>query len=68
MSPNSKSNYKQMLIEDFHEQTDGPLLELKVKPYFRNIFTDIALRSHTPKKATDSDAQYIDNVAFFEYT
>lgn len=59
---------KQMLVEEYNELTDGKFLRDKMQPYFRNIFTDIALRSHTPKKAADEDAQCIDNVAFFEYT
>ena len=39
----------------------------KVQPYFKSIFADIALRSHTPK-AKDEEGLFLDNVAFFEYT
>ena len=46
---NSVNHLKQLFVEDYQESTDGSLLREKVQPYFKNIFADIALRSHTPK-------------------
>jgi hypothetical protein len=44
-----------MMIEDFNETTDRPFLTAKIQPYFRSIFTDIALRSHATKKEQIAD-------------
>ena len=35
--------------------------------YFKDLFRDIAIRSHSPKSAS-SEEPAIDNVAFFEFT
>ena len=37
-----------------------------VKPYFKTIFQDVAMRRHSPKK-TDDELEFVDKVAFFEY-
>ena len=55
------------MIEDFNEQQDRDFLLQKVRPYFKTIFSDIAMRRHSPKK-TDDELEFIDKVAFFEYT
>jgi hypothetical protein len=36
-------------------------------PYFKTIFNDVSKRSVTPRTATTPD-NFVDNVAFFEYT
>ena len=56
-----------ILIEDFDETTDCEFLNDISKPYFKTIFTDVAMRRHSPKK-TDDELEFIDKVAFFEYT
>ena len=38
------------------------------RPYFRDIFNDVAMRSHSPNKVEQNTKPYIDNVAFFEFT
>lgn len=38
-----------------------------MRPYFANIFIDVALRRLSPSKKDDKE-QHVDNVAFFEYT
>ena len=54
------------MIEEFNEN-DREFLNQKVRPYFKTIFSDIAMRRHSPKK-TEDELEFIDNVAFFEYT
>ena len=54
------------MIEDFNEN-DREFLNTKVRPYFKTIFSDIAMRRHSPKK-TEDELEFIDKVAFFEYT
>ena len=56
-----------ILIEDFDPALDSEFLNEVVKPYFKTIFTDVAMRRHSPKKV-DEDLEFIDKVAFFEYT
>ena len=56
-----------LFIEEFNTEQDGRFLEEVVKPYFANIFSDIAQRRMAPKKANDNE-DYVDKVAFFEYT
>lgn len=56
-----------MLIEDYNEAVDSEFLNEVVTPYFKTIFTDVAMRRHSPKKAGD-ELEFIDKVAFFEYT
>lgn len=56
-----------ILIEDFDEALDTDFLNNVVKPYFKTIFMDVAMRRHSPKK-TDDELEFIDKVAFFEYT
>ena len=46
---------------------DSEFLNSVVVPYFKTIFTDVAMRRHSPKK-TDDELEFIDKVAFFEYT
>ena len=55
------------MIEDFNVDTDTDFLENVVKPYFSTIFQDVAMRRHSPKK-TDDELEFVDKVAFFEYT
>ena len=38
-----------------------------MKPYFKTIFSDVAMRRHSPKK-TDDKREFVDKVAFFEFT
>ena len=56
-----------MLIEDFDESTDADFLNNIAKPYFKTIFQDVAMRRHSPKKGQE-EGEFIDKVAFFEYT
>ena len=56
-----------ILIEDFNVDTDTDFLDNVVKPYFSTIFQDVAMRRHSPKK-TDDELEFVDKVAFFEYT
>ena len=46
---------------------DAQFLNEVAKPYFRTIFADVAMRRHSPKKTPD-ELEFIDKVAFFEYT
>ena len=55
-----------ILIEDFDEALDTQFLNDVVKPYFKTIFQDVAMRRHSPKK-TDDELEFVDKVAFFEY-
>ena len=54
-------------IEDFDESKEKDFIDTVAKPYFGGIFSDIAMRRHSPKK-TDNEYEFIDKVAFFEYT
>ena len=56
-----------ILIEDFDAALDSEFLNEVVKPYFKTIFTDVAMRRHSPKKS-EENLEFIDKVAFFEYT
>ena len=51
-----------ILIEDFDEALDTQFLNDVVKPYFKTIFQDVAMRRHSPKK-TDDEVEFIDKVA-----
>lgn len=65
-SPGGK-NDEVILIEDFDEAADSDFLNNIVTPYFSTIFQDVAMRRHSPKK-TDDELEFVDKVAFFEYT
>ena len=72
LSPGLRSVQQQaspdvMMVEEFNEGTDREFIQQKVRPYFKTIFSDIAMRRHSPKK-TDDELEFIDKVAFFEYT
>ena len=68
MSPKAKRRANDfLLIEEFDEEQDRRFLDEVVRPYFTNIFLDIAQRVREPKK-TDDREEYVDNVAFFEFT
>ena len=54
-----------ILVEDFNDQCDPQFLHDVARPYFKDIFADVAMRSHSPTK---QQATYVDNVAFFEFT
>ena len=54
-------------IEDFDEFKEKEFLEQTVRPYFGGIFQDIAMRRHSPK-GKEEDGDFIDKVAFFEYS
>ena len=56
-----------ILIEDYSPAKDAEFLNNIAKPYFSTIFQDVSLRRHSPKK-TDDELEFIDKVAFFEYT
>ena len=56
-----------ILIEDFDEAKDSEFLNEVAKPYFATIFQDVSMRRHAPKKSSD-EREFIDKVAFFEYT
>ena len=60
-------NEEVILIEDFDETQDSEFLNQIAKPYFRTLFMDVAMRRHSPKK-NDEEVEFIDKVAFFEYT
>ena len=60
-------NDEVILIEDFDETQDSEFLNQIAKPYFKTLFMDVAMRRHSPKK-NDSEVEFIDKVAFFEYT
>ena len=55
-----------MLIEDFNEEIDADFLNNVVRPYFKTIFSDLAMRRHSPKTTSD-EREFVDKVAFFEY-
>jgi hypothetical protein len=58
-----------ILIEDFDDTVDSEFLYNNIRPYFRDIFMDVALRSHSPRKGEQNqNLPFIDNVAFFEFT
>jgi len=56
-----------ILIEDYDASQDSEFLNSIAKPYFSTIFQDVAMRRHSPKK-TDDELEFVDKVAFFEYT
>jgi len=56
------------MIEDYDDKIDADFMTQIARPYFRDIFNDVAMRSHSPKKIEQQPAAYIDNVAFFEFT
>ena len=56
-----------ILVEEFDPIVDQRFKVEIVDSYFRDLFNDVAIRSHSPKQ-TDIDEPYIDNVAFFEFT
>ena len=56
-----------ILIENYDASKDQEFLTKTVKPYFSQIFLDVAMRRHSPKK-TDEEVEFVDKVAFFEYT
>lgn len=56
-----------MFVEDFDPIIDQRFKSDIVDSYFRDLFNDVAIRSHSPKSA-DIQEPYIDNVAFFEFT
>ena len=56
-----------ILIEDFDEALDLEFLNTVVRPYFKTIFADVAMRRHSPK-TNDEELEFVDKVAFFEYT
>lgn len=56
-----------ILIEDYDASKDQEFLTKIVKPYFNTIFQDVAMRRHQPKKEGE-EVEFIDKVAFFEYT
>ena len=60
-------NEEVILIEDFDEAQDSEFLNNIAKPYFRTLFMDVAMRRHSPKK-NDEEVEFIDKVAFFEYS
>jgi len=62
MQPNDK-----IFVDDFDPIIDQRFKTEIVDSYFRDLFNDVALRSHSPKSADILDP-FIDNVAFFEFT
>jgi len=54
-------------LEDFDNNIDRKFLVEIASPYFKSIFVDIAMRRLAPK-TSDNEAEFLDNVAFFEYT
>lgn len=60
-------NEEVILIEDFDETQDSEFLNEIARPYFKTLFMDVAMRRHSPKK-TENEVEFIDKVAFFEYT
>ena len=57
---------EKLLIEDFNEEIDAEFLINVVRPYFKTIFSDLAMRRHSPKTTSD-EREFVDKVAFFEY-
>lgn len=66
-SPTNLGQHDKILVEDFDPIFDQRFKSEIVDLYFRDLFNDVAIRSHSPKQ-TDIDEAYIDNVAFFEFT
>ena len=66
-SPINLAQHDKILVEDFDPNVDQRFKTEIVDSYFRDLFNDVAIRSHSPKQ-TDTDEAYIDNVAFFEFT
>ena len=64
---NENGSEEVILIEDYSPTQDAEFLNSIAKPYFSTIFQDVSLRRHSPKK-TDDELEFIDKVAFFEYT
>lgn len=62
MQPDDK-----IFVDDFDPIIDQRFKTEIVDSYFRDLFNDVALRSHSPKSADILDP-FIDNVAFFEFT
>lgn len=68
-SDSSDEEDKILWLEDFDVERDQAFVEEVVKPYFKTIFSDIAIRRHSPsKKEEEKLPEHIDKVAFFEYT
>jgi len=68
MDSNSQINNEEViLVEDFDEALDSDFLSNVVIPYFKTIFADVAMRRHSPK-TNDDETEFVDKVAFFEYT
>lgn len=64
-SPNTPDQY--IYVEEFDENLDAKFLADVASPYFKTLFLDVAKRSVSPRTA-DSPENFVDNVAFFEYT
>ena len=56
-----------IFIQDFDRNIDPEFISEVANPYFKSLFGDIAMRSHTPKKS-QTEKEFVDNCAFFEYT
>jgi hypothetical protein len=63
----SHKNDDYLFVEEFDSDHDRKFLDEVVRPYFANIFSDLAQRRMTPKKAGETEGEYMDKVAFFEY-
>ena len=66
-SPVNLDQHDKILVEDFDPIVDQRFKSEIVDSYFRDLFNDVAIRSHSPKQ-TDILEAYVDNVAFFEFT
>jgi len=55
------------MIEDFDYKVEAHFYEQIAKGYFETLFIDVAQRSVTPRTEAHPE-QFVDNVAFFEYT
>ena len=58
---NKASNY--IHVEDFNKSSDSKFIKDFLVPYFKDLFKDLAVRTHTPTTNNDK----IDKVTFIEY-
>ena len=55
------------MVDDFDPLIDTEFMNQTAEPYLKDLFHDIAIRSHSPTNH-EIDEAFIDNVAFFDFT
>ena len=63
---NDSQNSEVILVNNFDDIIDQRFINEIATSYFRDIFKDVSMRSHSPKK-DELNCPLIDNVAFFEF-